>query len=341
MEYVQLGKSDLKVSKICLGCMSFGQVYEGGHSWILNQDQTDEVIKKALDLGINFFDTANCYGKGTSEIFIGNSFKKFVKNRKDIVVATKVRFNEGALSKEAILREIEGSLKRLQLDYIDLYIIHRWDYDHPIEETMEALNELVKSKKVRYIGCSALFPYQLLKANMIAREKGWAQFISIQNHYNIIYREDERDLVQLLEEEGMSMTPFSPLAAGRVCRLWTDENSKRSNEDRVAKVKYDDNKDIDYPIVQRIKEVADKMKITMAQVAIAWLLSKPLVASPVIGCTKISQLEDLCKAVKVKLSEEDIKYLEELYKPHKIMGAMLKGQGFAYKGKDDKKIIVK
>jgi aryl-alcohol dehydrogenase-like predicted oxidoreductase len=173
--------------------MSFGEVQEGGHTWVLNQEQTDEMIKRALDLGINFFDTANCYGKGTSETFIGNSFKKFVKNRSDIIVATKVRFNEGGLSKEAILREIEGSLKRLQMDYVDLYIIHRWDYDHPIEETMETLNELVKSKKVRYLGCSALFGYQLLKANMIARKNGWAEFVSIQNHYNIIYREDERD----------------------------------------------------------------------------------------------------------------------------------------------------
>ena len=325
MEYVKLGKSDLKVSRICLGCMSFGDLKEGHHSWVLNQEQTDEIIQRALDLGINFFDTANCYANGTSETFIGNSFKKFVKNRSDIVVATKVRFNEGALSKEAIFREIEGSLKRLQMDYVDLYIIHRWDYDHPIEETMEALNELVKSKKVRYIGCSSLFGYQLLKANMIARQHGWAEFISIQNHYNIIYREDERDMTQLIEEEGMSMTPFSPLAAGRVYRLWTDENSKRANEDKIAKVKYDSNEDIDLPIVKRIKEVADKMKVTMAQVSMAWLLSKPNVASPVFGCTKVKQLEDLCESVKIKLSPEDIKYLEELYRPHPNMGALLKG----------------
>ena len=197
MEYVQLGKSDLKVSKICLGCMSFGEKTES-RPWTLNQEKTDEMIKKALDYGINFFDTANVYGAGSSETFIGNSFKKFVKNRKDIVVATKVRQNEGLLSKEAILREIEGSLKRLQMDYVDLYIIHKWDYDHPIEETMETLNELVKSKKVRYLGCSSLFPYQLMKANMIAREHGWAEFISIQNHYNLIYREGEREMIQLL-----------------------------------------------------------------------------------------------------------------------------------------------
>ena len=336
MEYVKLGKSDLKVSRLCLGCMSFGEASSDFHSWTLNQEQTDEIIKKALDLGINFFDTANGYSKGTSEIFIGNSFKKFVKNRSDIIVATKVYFNEGKLSKEAILREVEGSLKRLQMDYIDLYIIHRWDYDHPIEETMETLNELVKNKKVRYLGCSAMFPYQLYKANEIARRNGWAQFVSIQNHYNIIYREDEIELAQLLEEEGMVMTPFSPLAAGRVCRIWEDKESKRSNEDKVAKIKYDSEKEMDMPVIKRIKEVADKLKVSMAQVSIAWLLSKKLVASPVFGCTKIKQLEEICKSVSIKLSEDDIKYLEELYRPHKLMGAMIKGQENPYDKKKNK-----
>jgi aryl-alcohol dehydrogenase-like predicted oxidoreductase len=325
MEYTKLGKSDLKVSRLCLGCMSFGEVSEGWHEWVLNQEQTDEMIKKALDLGINFFDTANIYGKGSSETFIGNSFKKFVKNRSDIIVATKVYFNEGCLSKEAILREIDLSLKRLQLDYVDLYIIHRWDYDHPIEETMEALNEVVKQGKARYIGCSAMYGYQLLKANMIARQNNWKEFISIQNHYNIIYREDERELAQLIEEEGMSMTPYSPLAAGRVCRMWSDD-TLRSKTDKTAVKKYDDAKDIDLPIVKRIKEIADKKNISMAQVSLSWLLSKKLVASPIIGCTKISQLEDLVKAVKVKLSEEEVKYLEELYKPHNVVGALKKEQ---------------
>ena len=325
MEYVQLGKSDLKVSKICLGCMSFGQVTEE-RKWVLNQEETDAMIKKALDLGINFFDTANTYGDGSSETFIGNSFKKFVKDRKDIIVATKVYFNEGKLSKEAILREIDGSLKRLQMDYVDLYIIHRWDYEHPIEETMETLNELVKSGKVRYLGCSALFPYQLLKANMIARKNGWAEFISIQNHYNLIYREEEREMMQLLEEEKIVMTPYSPLAAGRVCRLYTDEKTKRSSNDPGNVKKYEHAKDVDIPVIQRIKEVADKKKVTMAQVSLAWILSKPLVVSPVIGCTKISQLEELCQVFKVKLSEDEIKYLEELYVPHKTVGALSKNK---------------
>ena len=323
MEYIQLGKSDLKVSKLCLGCMSFGKVTEK-RPWVLNQEETDAMIKRALDLGINFFDTANTYGDGSSETFIGNSFKKFVKDRKDIIVATKVYNNEGKLSKEAILREIDGSLKRLQMDYVDLYIIHRWDYDHPIEETMETLNELVKSKKVRYLGCSALFPYQLYKANAIARKNGWADFISIQNHYNLIYREEEREMIQLLEEENIVMTPYSPLAAGRVCRLYTDEKTKRSSNDPGNVKKYEHAKDIDIPVIKRIKEVADKMKVTMAQVSLAWLLSKPLVVSPVIGCTKISQLEELVQVFKIKLSNEDIKYLEELYVPHKVVGALHK-----------------
>ena len=324
MEYVQLGNSDLKVSKICLGCMSFGEKTKTW-PWTLDQEKTDEMIKKALDLGINFFDTANCYAGGTSEVFIGNSFKKYVKNRKDIVVATKVRWNEGQLSKEAILHEIEGSLKRLQMDYIDLYIIHRWDYEHPIEETMEALNELVKTKKVRYLGCSSLFPYQLLKANMIARENGWAEFISIQNHYNLLYREEEREMMQLLEEEKMVMTPYSALAAGRLCRL-PNEETLRMKDDPNSNFKYDHCKDMDVPIIKRVKEIADKLKISMTLVSLAWIYSKPLVVSPVLGFTKLSQLEEAVKVFNVKLSEEDIKYLEELYTPHPTIGAMKKPQ---------------
>ena len=266
MEYVTLGTTDLKVSKICLGCMSFGQKTKMW-PWTLDQEKTDQMIKKALDLGINFFDTANCYADGTSETFIGNSFKKFVKNRKDIVVATKVRWNEGQLSKEAILREIDGSLKRLQMDYIDLYIIHRWDYDHPIEETMEALHECVKQKKVRYLGCSSIFPYQLEKANMIARKNGWTPFVSIQNHYNLLYREEEREMMQLLEEEKMVMTPYSVLAAGRLCRL-PEEQSERSKDDTNSNFKYDHCKEVDKVVIKRVKEVADKMKISMTLVSL-------------------------------------------------------------------------
>ena len=303
--------------------MSFGEKTKM-LPWTLDQEQTDAMIKKALDLGINFFDTANIYGEGTSEIFIGNSFKKYVKDRKDIIVATKVRWNEGQLSKESIMREIDGSLKRLQMDYIDLYIIHRWDYEHPIEETMEALNELVKNKKVRYLGCSSIFPYQLLKANMIAREKSWVEFISIQNHYNLIYREEEREMMQLLEEEKMVMTPYSAMAAGRLCRLPTDEETLRYKDDPNAVFKYAQTKDIDIPVIKRVKEVADKMKISMALVALAWIYSKPLVVSPVLGFTKIPQLEEAFKVFSIKLAPEDVKYLEELYVPHPVKGPMKK-----------------
>ena len=321
MQYAKLGKSELNVSRICLGCMSFGEKTKN-LPWTLDQEQTDKIIKRALDLGINFFDTANIYANGTSEIFIGNSFKKFVKDRKDIIVATKVRWNEGQLSKEAIMREIDGSLKRLQMDYVDLYIIHRWDYEHPIEETMEALNELVKSKKVRYLGCSSIFPYQLLKANMIAREHGWAEFISIQNHYNLIYREEEREMMQLLEEEKMVMTPYSAMGAGRLCRLPTDEQTLRFKDDPNAVFKYEQSKDIDLPVIKRVKEIADKMKISMALVALAWIYSKPLVVSPVLGFTKVSQLEEAVKVFDIKLSPEDIKYLEDAYVPHPDKGPM-------------------
>ena len=322
MEYVTLGTTDLKVSKICLGCMSFGQKTKMW-PWTLDQEKTDQMIKKALDLGINFFDTANCYADGTSETFIGNSFKKFVKNRKDIVVATKVRWNEGQLSKEAILREIDGSLKRLQMDYIDLYIIHRWDYDHPIEETMEALHECVKQKKVRYLGCSSIFPYQLEKANMIARKNGWTPFVSIQNHYNLLYREEEREMMQLLEEEKMVMTPYSVLAAGRLCRL-PEEQTERSKDDTNSNFKYDHCKEIDKVVIKRVKEVADKLKLSMTLVSLGWIFSKKLIASALLGFTKIEQLEEAVKGVKVKLTEEDIKYLEECYVPHKLVGPMSK-----------------
>jgi len=291
--------------------------------WTLDQEKTDQMIKRALDLGINFFDTANCYADGTSETFIGNSFKKFVKSRKDIVVATKVRWNEGQLSKEAILREIDGSLKRLQMDYVDLYIIHRWDYDHPIEETMEALHECVKQKKVRYLGCSSIFPYQLEKANMIARQNGWTPFVSIQNHYNLLYREEEREMMQLLEEEKMVMTPYSVLAAGRLCRL-PEEQTERSKDDTNSNFKYDHCKEIDKVVIKRVKEVADKLKLSMTLVSLGWIFSKKLIASALLGFTKIEQLEEAVKGVKVKLSEEDIKYLEECYVPHKLVGPMSK-----------------
>ncbi|OUM59311.1 hypothetical protein PIROE2DRAFT_63841 [Piromyces sp. E2] len=320
MEYTTLGKSGIKISKICLGCMTFGE--EKDRPWLLNQEQTEEMVKRALDLGINFFDTANSYNSGTSEEYLGRALKKFVK-REDVVIATKVRFNEGGLSREAILREVEGSLKRLQTTYLDLYIIHRWDYETPIEETMGTLNELVENGKVRALGCSAMFSYQLYKAQECARQHGWARFISIQNHYNLVYREEEREMIQLLEEEEMVMTPYSPLAGGRLARLW-EADSIRYKFDTINQRRYDRNREIDLPVVQRVKEIADKHQVSMGQISMAWLLARPLMASPIIGVTKIQHLEDACKAVNLKLSEEEMKYLEELYVPHNVTSAIKK-----------------
>ncbi len=305
MEYIKLGRTNLNVSRICLGCFSFGEPIKTEHEWCLNQEETDAMIKRALELGINFFDTANCYSDGTSEKFIGNSFKKYVKDRKDIIIASKVRVNEGGLSKEAIYREIDKSLKNLQTDYLDLYIIHRWDYNVDIEETMSALNDLVVQKKVRFLGCSAVFPYQLLKANLIARQHGWAEFLTIQNHYNIVYREEEKEMLQLLEEENIV---------------------KRFSLDPINYRKYEHAKEEDMPIIQRIKELSDKKGVSMAQISIAWILRKKLVTSPIIGFTKISQLEDMVNVFKVQLNDDEMKYLEELYRPHKIVGAEFKGE---------------
>ena len=326
MEYATLGKSGIKISRICLGAMTFGNanmVFDGKSTptpWLLNQEQTDEMVKTALDNGINFFDTANCYNSGTSEIFLGKSLKKYAK-REDVVIATKVRFNEGELSPEAIERECNESLKRLDTKYIDLYIIHRYDYKHPFEDTMKALDKLVKEGKVKALGCSAMFPYQLYKYNEYARKNNLTPFVSIQNHYNLIYREEEREMAQLIDEEGMVMTPYSPLAAGRLAK-YHDTSSSRTQNDPFAKMKYDGNKLIDEPVIERVHELSEKKKIPMGQISMAWLLSKKNVASPIVGVTKIEHLMDAIKAVAIKLTEEEIKYLEEPYVPHKVVGAL-------------------
>lgn len=320
MKYANLGKSELKVSSICLGCMSFGDSTKGQHSWVLNQEETDKIIKHALDLGINFFDTANCYSEGTSEKFLGSAIKKFAK-REDVIIATKVYFNEGKLSKTAILKEVDASLKRLDMEYIDLLIIHRFDYSTPIEETMEALHEVVTSGKVRYIGASAMFAYQFAKMQECAREHGWTEFIAMQNHYNLIYREEEREMIPLLIEEGIASTPYSPLAGGRLSRMW-DADTSRSRLDDFAKGKYDSSKDIDLPIIKREIEIAEKYGVSQSEIALAWLLSKKPVTSVIIGATKVKHLDAANNATNLILTEEDISYLEELYLPHKVVGAL-------------------
>lgn len=327
MDYVKLGNSGLEVSKICLGCMSFGEPGRWHHDWVIGEEESRKIIKRAVELGINFFDTANVYSMGNSEEILGRALRDFA-NRDEIVVATKVHFpmNEGrpnslGLSRKAIMREIDGSLKRLGMDYVDLYIIHRWDYRTPIEETMEALHDVIKAGKARYIGASAMFAWQFQKALYTADKHGWTRFISMQNHYNLIYREDERELIPLCKEEKIALTPYSPLAAGRLARPY-GEVTKRYETDEIAKRKYDSTKDVDKAIIDRVEEIAKNRGVSMSQVSLAWLMQKDLVVVPIVGVTKVSQLEDAVNAVSVKLTEEEIKYLEEPYIPHPIVGPL-------------------
>lgn len=321
MEYKKLGTSDLMVSPVCVGCMSFGERFADFHEWTLSQSDTTSVVKHALDLGINFFDTANCYAYGTSEEYLGKALQAAGVSRDKVVVATKVYFNEGCLSKAAIEREIDGSLKRLGMDYVDLYIIHRFDYNTPIEETMEALSSLVDKGKVRALGASAMYGYQLMNMQQVAKDNGWHQFASMQNHYNLLYREDERELIPVCRQWGMALAPYSPLAAGHLCRKEWDSASERSRTDRMAREKYDSAEAVDLPIIARVAKLAGKYGVKMSQIALAWLWAKG-VTSPLIGATKASHYDDAVRALDVRLTDEDVKYLEELYTPHKIVGAL-------------------
>ena len=319
MEYTQLGSSGIKVSRLCLGCMSFGDPASKMHAWTLDPDKSEEIIKHALDLGINFFDTANTYSAGTSEEYLGRAIKRNVARDK-VVLASKVYFNEGKLSAAAIEREIEGSLKRLGTDYIDLYIIHRFDYDTPIEETMLALHKLVKAGKVRALGASAMYGYQFYNMQLAARDRGLTMFSSMQNHYNPLYREDERELIPICRQMNVALTPYSPLAAGRCSRPNWEADTLRSKTDEIAMRKYDSTEDMDRAISARIAELAQKHSATMTQITLAWHFAKG-VASPVIGATKTKYLDDAAGAFKVALTKEDVEYIDELYIPHKISGA--------------------
>lgn len=319
MEYTKLGNSGIEVSRLCLGCMSFGDPASKMHAWTLDPDQSEAIIRHALDLGINFFDTANCYSAGTSEEYLGRAIKRNVARDK-VVLASKVYFNEGALSAKAIEREIEGTLRRLGTDYIDLYIIHRFDYGTPVEETMEALHKLVKAGKVRALGASAMYGYQFYNMQLAARDNGWTAFSSMQNHYNPLYREDERELIPVCRQMNVALTPYSPLAAGRCARPNWEADTMRSKTDVVAHGKYDSTEEQDKTIAARIKELADKYSATMTQVTLAWHYAKG-VASPVIGATKTKYLDDAAGAFNVRLTNEDVAYIDELYIPHKITGA--------------------
>ena len=303
--------------------MSFGDPEKWIHSWVLNEEDSRKIIKKSLDLGINFFDTANVYGLGASEEILGRALKDYA-NREEIVIATKVSEpmgkapNKSGLSRKAIINEVEASLKRLGVDYIDLLYIHRWDYKTPIEETMCALNDLVRSGKVLYLGASSMYAWQFAKAQYVAEKNGWTKFSVMQGHYNLLYCEEEREMNPLCRDMGVALVPYSPLAAGRLTRDW-ESDSKRFKEDKVAKIKYDTTEDNDKIIVERVSEVAKKYSVTKSQVAVAWLWSKG-VTSPIVGITKEKYLDDFIGALKVKLSKEDIKYLEEMYIPHNIVG---------------------
>lgn len=320
MDYIKLGNSDIEVSRFCLGCMSFGDPASKMHDWTLNPEQSETIIKHALDLGINFIDTANTYTSGTSEEYVGRAIKRNIARDK-VILATKVYFNEGHLSKTAIEREIDGSLRRLGTDYVDLYIIHRFDYSTPIEETMAALHRLVQSGKVRALGASAMYGYQFYNMQLAAKQNGWTPFVSMQNHYNLLYREDERELIPVCKQFNVSLTPYSPLAAGRLTRLEWQTNTLRSKTDKTAVAKYDSTQQIDMNIVKRVNEIAQKYTVTMTQIALAWQFAKG-VASPIIGATKTQYLDDSIGALKVSLTKEDIAYLEELYLPHRIVGAL-------------------
>lgn len=299
--------------------MSFGKTGTM-HDWTLNETETETIVKHALSLGINFFDTANGYSAGTSEEYLGRALKKNIA-RDQVVIASKVYFNPGRLSSEAIHREIDGTLKRLETDYLDLYIIHRFDYNTPIEETMEALNDLVKAGKVRALGASAMYGYQFYNMQLAARDHGWAQFQAMENHYNLLYREDERELIPICRQTGVSLMPYSPLAAGHLTRPQWNADTLRSRTDRVAMGKYDRTQEQDMQIVERVARLAERYGVKMQQIALAWHWAKG-VASPIIGATKATYFDDAAGALKVKLTSEDIAWLEESYLPHRIVGAI-------------------
>lgn len=325
MEYTTLGNTSLKISKLCLGCMGFGDPTTGQHSWTLPYEQSKVIIKRALDLGVNFFDTALVYQMGSSERYVGQILRENAK-RDEVVVATKfvprsrAQVEGGQTAARHIEESLDASLEHLGMDYVDLYICHMWDYTAPIYEIMEALHREVKRGRVRYIGISNCFAYQLARANDLAEHEGLTKFVSLQSHFNLIFREEEREMMQLCAEDNIAMTPYSPLAGGRLCRLPTDEATKRLVEDTYAKGKYDGKAQDDLKIILRVHEIAQKYGVSMTEVSLAYAMLKT--AAPVAGATKLSQLEGAVKACDLKLQPEDVAYLEELYTPHPLVGVM-------------------
>lgn len=324
MDYVKLGNTGMDVSRLCLGCMSFGVPERGNHRWVLNEEESRPFIKRALEFGINFFDTANVYSDGTSEEIVGRALKDYAK-RDEVVIATKVHGrmhmgpNGAGLSRKAIMSEIDNSLRRLGTDYVDLYQIHRWDDNTPIEETMEALHDVVKAGKARYIGASSMYAWQFLKALHTAEKNGWTRFVTMQNHLNLLYREEEREMLPLCSEEKIGVIPWSPLARGKLTRDW-EEATARSETDEFGKHLYAATAAADRRVVERVAEVAAKRGVPRAQIALAWVLQKAPVTAPIIGATKMQHLEDAVAATTIRLTEEEITLLEEPYLPHPVLG---------------------
>ena len=321
MEYVNLGNTGLKVSKLCLGCMTYGIPERGNHLWTLDEESSRPLIQQALELGINFFDTANVYSDGTSEEIVGRALRDFA-SREEVVLATKVhgRMRPGpngqGLSRKAIFAEIDASLQRLGTDYIDLYQIHRWDYATPIEETMEALHDVVKAGKARYLGASSMYAWQFAKAQYVAERHGWTRFVSMQDHYNLLYREEEREMLPLCADQGVGVIPWSPLARGRLTRDW-DATSARSETDEFGRTLYHES---DRAVVDEVAVIAARRGVSRAQVALAWLLAQPAVTAPIVGATKTHHIEEALGAVEISLEPEDIEQLERPYTPHAVAG---------------------
>ncbi|WP_338534382.1 aldo/keto reductase [Leclercia adecarboxylata] len=322
MQYNILGKTDLKVSRLCLGCMTFGEPDRGKHAWTLPEESSRPIIKHALEGGINFFDTANSYSDGSSEEIVGQALRDFAR-REEVVVATKVYHQVGdlaeGLSRAQILRSIDDSLRRLNMEYVDLLQIHRWDYNTPIEETLEALNDVVRAGKARYIGASSMHAAQFAQALALQEQHGWAPFVTMQDHYNLIYREEEREMLPLCYQHGVAVIPWSPLARGRLTRPW-GEITARSVSDEFGKTLYDETEANNAQIAERLTRVAEDLGVTRAQVALAWVLSKRGVAAPIIGASREEQLDELINAVDITLTPEQIAELETPYKQHPVVG---------------------
>jgi aryl-alcohol dehydrogenase-like predicted oxidoreductase len=324
LQYTQLGSTGVKVSRICLGCMSYGAPERGRHPWTLDEAASRPFISKAIDLGITFFDTANSYSEGTSEEIVGRALRDMA-DRDEIVVATKVFFptrgghNVHGLSRKSIFHNIDASLKRLGMDYVDLYQIHRWDYRTPIEETMEALHDVVKAGKARYIGASSMFAWQFAKAQQVAQQHGWTRFVTMQDHYNLLNREEEREMLPLCADQGVGVIPWSPLARGRLTRDWSEQTERERTDDLMGPL-YAKTLESDRAIVDQVAAIAARRGVPRAQVALAWLLSKPVISAPIVGATRVQHLDDAVAALSVKLDAEEIVALEAPYAPHAVVG---------------------